>query len=122
MKSAWLRGSLGLNSCAVSSARLFTLFPNAPPHASAALSAVVSKWCQTTVRRPPNPTLFPRIRRTYAVYGRVTDGARTRDLRSHNPMLYLLSYGHQARMGFYQRKAAWQSAVCSRILCHTGFG
>ncbi len=33
---------------------------------------------------------------------RVTDGARTRDLRSHNPMLCLLSYGHQARGGFYQ--------------------
>ncbi len=33
----------------------------------------------------------------------VTDGARTRDLRSHNPMLYLLSYGHHARRGFYQR-------------------
>ena len=27
---------------------------------------------------------------------RVTDGARTRDLRSHNPMLCLLSYGHHA--------------------------
>jgi hypothetical protein len=27
----------------------------------------------------------------------VTDGARTRDLRSHNPMLYQLSYGHQAQ-------------------------
>jgi hypothetical protein len=24
-------------------------------------------------------------------------------------MLYLLSYGHHARMGFYQRKDAWQS-------------
>ena len=33
MKSAWLRDSLRLNSCAVSSARPFTLFPNAPPHA-----------------------------------------------------------------------------------------
>jgi hypothetical protein len=43
----------------------------------------------------------------------VTDGARTRDLRSHNPMLYQLSYGHQARKGFYQRKGAWQSAVCT---------
>jgi hypothetical protein len=42
---------------------------------------------------------------------RVTDGARTRDLRSHNPMLCQLSYGHQARTGFYQRKGAWQSAV-----------
>ncbi len=28
---------------------------------------------------------------------RVTDGARTRDLRSHNPMLYRLSYGHHAQ-------------------------
>jgi hypothetical protein len=26
----------------------------------------------------------------------VTDGTRTRDLRSHNPMLYQLSYGHHA--------------------------
>jgi hypothetical protein len=32
-------------------------------------------------------------------------------------MLYLLSYGHHARMGFYQRKYAWQSAVCTWILC-----
>ena len=37
--------------------------------------------------------------------------ARTRDLRSHNPMLCLLSYGHQARRRFYQRKGAWQSGV-----------
>ena len=37
-------------------------------------------------------------------------------------MLYLLSYGHQARMGFYQRKDAWQSADCSQILCDTGSG
>jgi hypothetical protein len=27
----------------------------------------------------------------------VTDGARTRDNRSHNPVLYQLSYGHQER-------------------------
>jgi hypothetical protein len=33
---------------------------------------------------------------------RVTDGTRTRDLRSHNPMLYQLSYGHQAHARFYQ--------------------
>jgi hypothetical protein len=32
----------------------------------------------------------------------VTDGTRTRDLRSHNPMLYQLSYGHHAQEGFYQ--------------------
>jgi hypothetical protein len=32
-------------------------------------------------------------------------------------MLYLLSYGHHARMGFYQRKDAGQSAVCTRIQC-----
>jgi hypothetical protein len=33
---------------------------------------------------------------------RVTDGARTRDLRDHNPMLCQLSYGHQATLKFYQ--------------------
>ena len=27
----------------------------------------------------------------------VTDGIRTRDNRSHNPMLYLLSYGHREK-------------------------
>ncbi len=46
---------------------------------------------------------------------RVTDGARTRDLRSHNPMLYLLSYGHQAHAKFYQEKTGgktrWSEAV-----------
>jgi hypothetical protein len=35
---------------------------------------------------------------------RVTDGTRTRDLRSHNPMLCQLSYGHQAHARFYQEK------------------
>jgi hypothetical protein len=39
-------------------------------------------------------------------FERVTDGARTRDLRSHNPMLYQLSYGHQAHARFYQEKAS----------------
>ena len=33
---------------------------------------------------------------------RVTDGARTRDLRDHNPMLCQLSYDHQAMVQFYQ--------------------
>ena len=37
-------------------------------------------------------------------------------------MLYLLSYGHQARMGFYQRKDVWQSTVCARIFRHTESG
>src|SRR5918994_1575945 len=44
------------------------------------------------------------FRHTYAECRRVTDGARTRDLRSHNPMLCQLSYGHQARTRFYQEK------------------
>jgi hypothetical protein len=47
---------------------------------------------------------MPRIQHTYAGSGRVTDGTRTRALRSHNPMLYQLSYGHQARTRFYQEK------------------
>ena len=44
-----------------------------------------------TLRQPPLFWL------TYAEFRRVTDGTRTRDLRSHNPMLYLLSYGHHAQ-------------------------
>ena len=35
----------------------------------------------------------------------VTDGARTRDLRSHNPMLYQLSYGHHAHPDSTSEKA-----------------
>ena len=34
--------------------------------------------------RTPICAPFPRIRLTYAVYGRVTDGTRTRDLRSYH--------------------------------------
>src|SRR5919112_6791625 len=44
----------------------------------------------------PVPLRGPPIRLIYAEYKRVTDGTRTRDLRSHNPMLYQLSYGHHA--------------------------
>src|SRR5215203_7458015 len=40
---------------------------------------------------------IPLIRLTYAGFAGVTDGTRTRDLRSHNPMLYLLSYGHHVQ-------------------------
>ena len=44
---------------------------------------------------------------------RVTDGARTRDLRSHNPMLCLLSYGHHARKTFYQESPVRYARVSS---------
>jgi hypothetical protein len=69
-------------------------------------SAVVSKWCQKPPTRTPHYVPILRIWLTYGKSERVTDGARTRDLRSHNPMLYLLSYGHQARKRFYQEWAA----------------
>src|SRR5918998_6977844 len=46
--------------------------------------------------RTPSHTSNLRIHLTYAESERVTDGARTRDLRSHNPMLCQLSYGHHA--------------------------
>src|SRR5215207_9649388 len=36
---------------------------------------------------------------------RVTDGTRTRALRSHNPMLYQLSYGHHAQGDSTSEKA-----------------
>ncbi len=32
--------------------------------------------------------------KSMAQSGGVTDGDRTRDIRSHNPVLYQLSYGH----------------------------
>jgi mannose-1-phosphate guanylyltransferase len=51
----------------------------------------------------PKPMARPRMF-SYAGSERVTDGTRTRDLRSHNPMLYQLSYGHQAYARFYQEK------------------
>ena len=53
----------------------------------------------------PEPSPLPRARLSYAESERVTDGARTRDLRSHNPMLCQLSYGHQVHARFYQEKA-----------------
>ncbi len=46
----------------------------------------------------------------YPAKTRVTDGARTRDLRDHNPMLCQLSYGHQAVLRFYQHAPAVQNA------------
>jgi hypothetical protein len=48
--------------------------------------AVVSEWCQKRQTRPPPRASIPCIWLTYAESKRVTDGARTRDLRSHNPM------------------------------------
>ncbi len=57
----------------------------------------------------------------YPANRRVTDGARTRDLRDHNPMLCLLSYGHQAIFRFYQQAPGLQNVrVCleeSRVPC-----
>jgi hypothetical protein len=76
------------------------------PRLRVGLSAVVSKWCQMPPRQAPTTIPTSCILHTYAEYGRVTDGTRTRDLRSHNPMLCQLSYGHHAQEGFYQRKDA----------------
>ena len=45
---------------------------------------------------------------------RVTDGARTRDLRDHNPMLCQLSYGHQAMVQFYQPALGVQKLLPTR--------
>src|SRR5215204_2313735 len=61
------------------------------------LISVVSKWCQKAPALAPRHFPLLHFRLIYAEYARVTDGARTRDLRSHNPMLCLLSYGHHAQ-------------------------
>jgi hypothetical protein len=47
--------------------------------------AVVPKWCQKHLAQTPEHPLLPRIWHTYAESERVTDGTRTRALRSHNP-------------------------------------
>jgi hypothetical protein len=65
-----------------------------------------SKIWATAALLLPQPSAAPTVSCVLPAKGRVTDGARTRDLRSHNPMLYQLSYGHQVRTRFYQEKAA----------------
>jgi hypothetical protein len=46
---------------------------------------VVPRWCQNQLTQTPGRVPMPRIWHTYAGSGRVTDGTRTRALRSHNP-------------------------------------
>ena len=46
------------------------------------------------------------LTRPYGLAFRVTDGARTRDLRSHNPMLYLTELRPPSAGRFYQEKGA----------------
>jgi hypothetical protein len=65
---------------------------------------VVYEWCTQVLANAPYYSPLPRILHSYAGFWWVTDGTRTRALRSHNPMLYRLSYGHQARTRFYQEK------------------
>jgi hypothetical protein len=48
-------------------------------------TAVVSRCCQKRPTRTPSRLPVLRLHLTYAEYGRVTAGARTRALRSHNP-------------------------------------
>jgi hypothetical protein len=43
------------------------------------------EWCQKTPVAEQEPSSLPSFPLTYAELKRVTDGARTRDLRSHNP-------------------------------------
>jgi integrase len=58
------------------------------------------QWCQEHPTRTLQYVSILRIWLTYGESEGVTDGARTRDLRSHNPMLCQLSYGHQAHRRF----------------------
>ena len=47
----------------------------------------------------------------------MTDGTRTRDLRSHNPMLYQLSYGHRAQgiLPANERVANVMRGACTQV-------
>ena len=47
--------------------------------------AVVPEWCQKHLAQTQEHPLLPSIWHTYAETERVTDGTRTRALRSHNP-------------------------------------
>ena len=47
--------------------------------------AVVPEWCQKHLTPLSEHPLHPRFWLTYAEIKRVTDGTRTRALRSHNP-------------------------------------
>jgi hypothetical protein len=46
---------------------------------------VVYEWCKQVLANAPYYSPLPRILHSYAGFWWVTDGARTRDLRSHNP-------------------------------------
>jgi hypothetical protein len=59
---------------------LSLLFPIHP-----ATLPVVSEWCQSASIPTMRYFTIPPIRLIYAESKRVTDGTRTRDLRSHNP-------------------------------------
>jgi hypothetical protein len=83
--------------------------PSSPGNEKVGLTSAM--WCQRAQTQPSRRVLNYAHTAYLCGIHRVTDGARTRDLRSHNPMLCLLSYGHQARNGFYQRKTAGQSSV-----------
>ena len=73
--------------------------------------SVVSKWCQKAPDSLPGAFHFLTFCR---IFSRVTDGARTRDLRDHNPMLCQLSYGHQAMVQFYQPALGVQKLLPTR--------
>jgi len=47
---------------------------------------ITLEWCQIVLVVAPRLSFVPRIRLTYAESMRVTDGTRTRALRSHNPL------------------------------------
>src|SRR4028119_1189269 len=75
--------------------------------------SVVSKWCQKSPRLVAGGFTFPTFCRSFS---RVTDGARTRDLRDHNPMLCQLSYDHQVppNGSFFSLPAT--GCTCGRLL------
>ena len=62
----------------------------------------------------PQSVYARRLVYVYPAKARVTDGARTRDLRDHNPMLCQLSYGHQAMVQFYQPALGVQKLLPTR--------
>ena len=48
------------------------------------------------------------------LFGRVSDGTRTRGRRDHNPELYQLSYAHQGRLSIAALRGGGRSRCCDR--------
>ena len=84
------------------------------PHRRTALSR--RRCCQSASTPAIQQTYIPTIRLTYAECRRVTDGARTRDLRSHNPTTSVSTCCRCCRIGLSKPISLLTVAHCFCVL------